>query len=261
MRRGAPSLAAAALVAVSLAACVAACNALSGVDDLKPCTFCELDGAVSLDAAGENVTSPSDGSAAPDVRDGAAPTDAKVIDAGVDAPPDAGPPVGCQGATDCERVVFVSSLLYAGDLGGVAGADAKCQVLADASSVARIRGRTFLAWISTASTSPSLRFTHGTMRYILGDGTPVASSWLDLTDGILTNGIDVDEQDMLRSGTAWTATSSINATYTGQSCQDWTSPKPTDKARYGNVGGAGSGWSAAADDDCSIPNALYCFEK
>jgi hypothetical protein len=261
MRRGSPSRAGRALVAASLAACVAACNALSGVDDLNPCTFCELDGAPLLDAAGEDVTPPSDGSAAPDVQDAASPADATLVDARVDAPPDAGPPIGCQGATDCERVVFVSSAVYAGDLGGVVGADAKCQALADASSVPRIKGRSFLAWVSTAATSPSLRFTHGTMRYILGDGTPVAASWLDLTVGSLTNGIDTDEQDAVRMGGAWTATSSINATYSGQSCLDWTSTKLGDKGRYGNVGGSGNGWSGSGDSDCGALNALYCFEK
>jgi hypothetical protein len=262
MRRGASSLAGTAVVASALVACAAACNALSGVNELQPCTFCELDGAASLDAAGDDATTSSDGSTTLDARDGAAPGDAMAADAGTDAPAEAGPPVGCQGAVDCERVVFVTSVMYSGAaLGGLAGADAKCQALADASPVARIRGRTFVAWLSTTSTSPSLRFTRSTMPYVLGDGTLVASSWLDLTDGILTNAIDIDDQDMIRSGSAWTATTSVNGLQSGGTCVDWTAAAIGLKARYGNVGGAGGGWSSAADNDCSVANALYCFEK
>jgi cysteine-rich repeat protein len=43
------------------------------------------------------------------------------------------------------KKVFVSSQMYDGNLGGLAGADAKCQALADA---ANLTG-TYMAWIST----------------------------------------------------------------------------------------------------------------
>lgn len=250
-----------AFVAASFAACVAACNSLSGVDDLQPCTFCELDGAPSLDAAGAVEAQPRDGGPPlPDARDSSMPTtDAAVGDATLEA--EAAAPLGCQGAIACQRVVFVTSVEYTGDLGGVAGADAKCQARADASTVAGIHGRTFLAWVSTLATSPSTRMTHGTMPYVLGDGRAIASNWGDLTDGSLINGIDLDELGLRRADSAWTATNSIGASYTGQSCQDWTSSKPGDKAPSGNVGGNGGGWSASGDDSCDITDALYCFEK
>src|SRR6185369_16979862 len=51
------------------------------------------------------------------------------------------------------RVVFLSSATYNGNMGGYAGADAKCQALAAA--VPALAPKTFAAWISTSASSPS----------------------------------------------------------------------------------------------------------
>ncbi len=71
-----------------------------------------------------------------------------------------------------------------------------------------------------SATSPSARFTHGTLPYVDGDGLTIANDWLDLTDGSLRSGIEVDELGGLRANSVWTATNSNNGTYTGQSCAD-----------------------------------------
>jgi hypothetical protein len=52
--------------------------------------------------------------------------------------------------------VFVSGSKWNGNLGGLAGADAKCQQAADAAGL----GGTFRAWISDDATSASSRLTH-----------------------------------------------------------------------------------------------------
>ena len=264
MRHGAYPLASTVLFATSVAACVGACNALTGVSDLTPCASCELDGAPSFDAVADTGLVNRDGSTAPDARDGAIAADATLVDVATDAVADTGvdAAIGCQGAIDCERVVFVTSLDYSGALGGVTGADAKCQGLANASTVARIKGRTFLAWVSTMASPVSARFTHGSMAYVLGNGTVVASSWNDLVKGSLSNGIDLDELNAVRNNSvAWTATTSSNASFAGQSCNDWTVGTAGPKGVYGNVGGTGGGWSSNGVNDCGNANALYCFEK
>lgn len=236
----------------------AACNALTGVADLSPCATCEV--ALDGDASASNDAGHDGPGERPDV-DADGPADGAIVDAPV---PDAGASLGCQGAADCTRVVFVTSTTFAGNLGGVAGADAKCQALADLSPLARIKGHTFLAWLGTSTTSPSARFTHGTMPYVLAAGQVVAANWLDLTDGILTNGISVDELGTAHGSQtehAWDGTASNGGTI-GQSCMDWTAPAGAlDKGRYGRVGDTGSGWSGAGDDDCGLANSLYCFEK
>jgi len=266
MRRGAYPLASTAFCAVCVAACVAACNALTGVSDLSPCALCDLDGATPLiDAAGDTAVGKPDGGTTPDARDGASGPDAAPADAGADGPIDTGvdaPAIGCQGAVACTRVVFVSSLDYTGNLGGVAGADAKCQALADQSTNARIKGHTFQAWVSTSMSPVSGRFTHGSQPYVLGDATVVAADWNELTKGSLSNGIDLDELGNTRmNSVAWTGTTSNGANYAGQGCGDWTVGVAGTKGVYGNVGGTGSGWSSSSINDCSNSNALYCFEK
>jgi hypothetical protein len=242
------------------AACIAACNALSGVEDLTPCSECELDGALPVvDAANDVDTLPGRDSstgttdAAQDVQ---VPADATTLDADAEA----AAPIGCQGAVDCTRVVFVTSGHYTGDLGGIAGADAKCQALADLSPVARIKGHTFQAWISITTSLVSARLTHGSQPYVLGNGTVVANDWTDLIKGTLANGIDLDEQNNVGSGGAWTGTTSAGAQYAGAACTTWTTGT-TGSGVFGNVGGSGNGWSSSANNPCPSMNALYCFEK
>jgi len=158
---------------------LSACNALTGVTDLSQCPTCEeapgVDAGVAFDAK-VTETSVLDGSS-PDARDGATTTDASK-----DADAEAGGPIGCQGATACVRIMFATSVGYTGNLGGIAGADAKCQALADASILAQVKGRTFLAWVSTTATPVAVRMSHGTLPYLRTDGITIASSFNDLTD-------------------------------------------------------------------------------
>jgi hypothetical protein len=64
--------------------------------------------------------------------------------------------------------VFVTSTGYPGNLGGLAGADAKCQERATAAGL----GGTFKAWLSAAGTGNSAaeRLTHATVPYVRVDG-------------------------------------------------------------------------------------------
>lgn len=241
-----------------------ACNAITGAADLAVCDSCrdeaESDAEIIRDATidrryGEIPT----GNDAGEASDASADADA-------DLDGDAGMPLGCRGAVACDRVVFVTSLAYTGSLGGVAGADAKCQARADASQLARVKGHTFLAWISTAATSPADRFTHGTGRYYatgggFGAGSElVAFGWDDLTDGDLITSIELDENGARRTGSAWTGTKSNGATPIGPTCADWTSSSFGVAGETGNVGGAGPGWSSDQAEVCAAAHNLYCFE-
>ncbi|MCB1058064.1 MAG: hypothetical protein KDD11_21405, partial [Acidobacteria bacterium] len=59
-------------------------------------------------------------------------------------------------------IVFVTSVGHDGNFGGLAGADAFCQSLADAVSL----GGTFKAWLSDSTTSPADRFAHRSESYV-----------------------------------------------------------------------------------------------
>ncbi|HSO39873.1 MAG TPA: hypothetical protein VLT33_45410 [Labilithrix sp.] len=242
------------LLLASATLALAACNALTGASDLEPCATCEDDAALAPDVAPD----------APVVRDDGSTEDALVADdsaadAAVDADGDA--PGGCPGAPDCDRLVFVSSTELPGNLGGVAGADAKCQALADASTLARVKGHAFRAWVSTAASSTSSRFVHGTRPYRRTDLGLVALNWNNLVAGVLPGGISLDENGANRSGGAWTATTSKDALFSGSSCLDWTTSSFAEKGTTGNVGGNGNGWSSSSDVPCAQPARLYCFER
>ncbi len=67
-------------------------------------------------------------------------------------------------------------------LGGLAGADARCQ---DAADDAGLQG-TYMAWLSvSAAASAAGRFSHDGGPFFLTDGTEIALDWGDLTDGTL----------------------------------------------------------------------------
>ncbi len=158
--------------------------------------------------------------------------------------------------------VFKTSVTYNGNLGGVAGADQKCQTRASAAGLTGI----WQAWISDGTTSPDARFEHFTGPYKLLDGTKVADNWSDLIDGTLDRNINMTEFGAVDSfySTVWTGTSPQGDS-TGKNCYDWTS-----SVGWPILGGVGSGnstlsyWTQGASDSSACSNAymaLYCFEQ
>jgi hypothetical protein len=173
--------------------------------------------------------------------------------------------------------VFVSSVPYTGgSLGGISGADAKCQELATAAGLSG----TFKAWLSDSTHSPSTTFTRSPTPYVLVDGTVIASNWGDLTDGTINHAIDLTETGGFGTWNgyyAWTGTAE-DGTASTQSCSsspdcfcgNWQSI-----AGNGIVGyipgtahdyySGGHGWSEATYGSCiSIYNnghPIYCFQQ
>jgi hypothetical protein len=155
--------------------------------------------------------------------------------------------------------VFVTSSSYNGNLGGLVGADAKCQQAAAAAGL----GGTFRAWLSDNTTSASARLTHSTLPYVLMSGVQIADDWTDLTDGTLDNRIGVDEYGAsVGNWEVWTGTHSDGSAYNGQNCSAWSDDSHT--APWGAVGLAGqssSGWTDAYLQFCDNVVKLYCFEQ
>jgi hypothetical protein len=107
-----------------------------------------------------------------------------------------------QAAVDCDLVciddacsknpktVFVTSkAIMGGAMGGLAGADAFCQMLAASANVSG----TYRAWLSDATGSPTTRFSEDGGPYQLVDGTEIAANWMSLTSGVLEHAIDLSE--------------------------------------------------------------------
>ena len=189
------------------------------------------------------------------------------------------------GVAQCDafKRVFVTSTTYDGNLGGLAGADAKCAARAAAAGLSG----TYKAWLSDQTTSAASRLTHAAVPYKRTDGVAVANNWTDLTDGDLavvtspspfTVGINHDEFGVaLSSGTvgAWTATLPDGSTADPSgvlNCFSWTSnvasASPSGGIGYAldipvtlPVGNAGSAWTAYAIESCSSLYRLYCLQQ
>jgi hypothetical protein len=179
------------------------------------------------------------------------------------------------------KIVFVSSQAYNGNLGGLAGADSKCQALANAAGLKGV----FQAWLSDSSTTAASRLAHSGIPYALVNRRIVANDWAGLTSGALLQSIDITELGATRTQTAggafytWTATDTNGTRSTIGSapadiacCRDWTDPndEPLDgggggltvvSGGIGDPARADSYWSNAAWLGCNSPGFLYCLEQ
>lgn len=196
----------------------------------------------------------------------------------VDAPADVtvpdGPPL-------THYLVFVTSTTYTGNLGGLAGADQKCMDRAAAAMPSPLPG-TFKAWMSDSATSAAAHVTtHGTLPYVLVDGTTVvAADWSALTSANgaqVQNMITMDENGNTVPGTSdtcsgfgghyvWTNSNDDGTLYTGAgTCQDLTSALNGDT---GNTGSASTNqgdtkwWSSWCNgQSCDSLASLYCLQQ
>jgi cysteine-rich repeat protein len=157
--------------------------------------------------------------------------------------------------------VFVTSTAWNGNLGGVAGAKAKCQARANALNL----GGTWDAWVSNNTSTPSSRFIKSITRYARLDGLEVAQTWGDLTDGSIDVPININElKAMVGQADVWTGTSS-NGTSLEEDCSGWTAG-----GGFGVIGYEGRNNATNADwtntglfaaSNCSTVQRLYCFEQ
>jgi len=169
------------------------------------------------------------------------------------------------GENDKVNRVFITSTSYYGDLGGLVGADAKCQNSADSANL----GGEWKAWLSDNNTTASSRHIHSTDSYVRLDGLVVANNWEDLTDGTLQNAINIDEFGRnMNSWGIWTNTQ-IDGTlmnYGSASCNNWESAID---GTYGHLGCninistpvTDSYWTWNSSDYCSSTYPLYCIEQ
>ena len=163
--------------------------------------------------------------------------------------------------TPSYKRVFVSSNTYDGNLGGLDGADTKCQALADSASL----GGTWKAWLSSGSISASSRLSHSAIPYKLVNGvTVIANNWSDLTDGGLAKTINKDQNNITITNRAvWTNTSvSGNINSSSNHCSNWRSSL---SGFYGGMGQNSSTsytWTSyPVPNSCNRANSIYCFEQ
>lgn len=185
----------------------------------------------------------------------------------VAAPPPAPPPAPINNnppATLPTLRVFVSKTTYTGNLGGVNGADIKCQQAADA--IPALQGKLWRAWISTGSVNAKDRIADG--KYVRMDGAVIAQSRIDLLDGSIAAAINLTEESTAPSvygsehaAYTWTGTNA-SGNATTSTCAGWDQPQFAN-ATIG-VTTATSGWSDGgygAEQCQTYQRHLYCFEQ
>lgn len=167
----------------------------------------------------------------------------------------------CPDFCDCSKRVFVSSEGYNGNLGGLTGADAKCQALADA---AGLQG-TFKAWLSDTQQGPATRFTHSPYPYALVTGVKVATDWTGLTSGILLNSISTDQNGNTPNFPyVWTNTRADGTPlyYDGNhTCDNWGSSSMGLWGLLGYWYFTNFEWTYEGYMPCAFEYSLYCFEQ
>jgi Protein of unknown function (DUF1554) len=159
--------------------------------------------------------------------------------------------------------VFVTSTTYTGNLGGLAGADAKCQERATAAGLSG----TFKAWLSAAGTGNSAaeRLTPATVPYVRVDGAQVAANFTDLVDGLLAAPISLDEFGApFVLNTVWTGTRPDGSS-APDTCASWTDDSfpSINQGEIGRPGATGATWTSGETRGCGgvILRPIYCIEQ
>ncbi len=169
---------------------------------------------------------------------------------------------GCSNDCYFPRLVFVSSVAFSGDFGGILEADVTCNVLAND---AGLQGD-FRAWLSgsTPESAPKHRFQDegfsGWFRRT--DGELVARGWKGLAEFELANPIFLDEKGEGHDDYVWTNTQrNGEQTDLVDHCMSWTK---TDVQEWGRVGHADfwtpEMWSDEKSAPCLGTARLYCFQ-
>ena len=154
--------------------------------------------------------------------------------------------------------VFVTSDTYNGNLGGLTGADAKCQAAANSADL----GGTWKAWLCDDTGNASERLEHFSGNYVLVDGsTTVAEDWDDLTDGYLAHAINVTEVGGDYNSNVHTGCNTAGIYDNKSVCSSWTNGSLAYKGAIGLASSYESSWTEDVEIFCSASYSLYCFEQ
>ena len=169
-----------------------------------------------------------------------------------------------QAADSDERIVFVTKANFKSDMGGLTGADAKCQAEAD-DPASIVPSGTYLPWLSDGHDSPDTRFTKSSHPYVRPDGAKIAENYTDLTDGSILNTISIDATGhSVGHNQFWTGTNADGTTSKkNATCATWgASPPSYVSGMTGSTASKTTAWSSYRDAHCSTAYyRLVCFQQ
>ena len=160
--------------------------------------------------------------------------------------------------------------MYNGSLGGLSGADATCQGIANFNPLSQ--GGKWMAWLSANGTGNSVRERFYTSKsqysaypYGLLNGVLIADNWVDLTDGTIMSPININETGGEVSYVSGVITgTNESGGFKWDDCSGWTSAFGTIGFTWGTTGANDTTWTDMDSllPTCNIgPTRLYCFEQ
>ncbi|HVJ89992.1 MAG TPA: hypothetical protein VM580_09315 [Labilithrix sp.] len=160
--------------------------------------------------------------------------------------------------------VFITSTKYDGNLGGLTGADTKCN---DAATSAGLPGK-YVAWLSDTGTDARDRLS-GARGWRRVDGLPFADALssaggTDLTEGKVFYPVVLDENgnSIAKGDHVFTGTRANGKALGGYSCDSWYSESASLLAIVGSpLGGSVSWTNLESLGTCNESRHLYCFRK
>jgi hypothetical protein len=176
----------------------------------------------------------------------------------IDDPVDAGAPDAENDATDARTMLtplaFVSSTTTVANMGGLAGADAKCGALATAAGLTG----TWAAWLSVSNGPHAVDRVTSAGPWYLRTGEMVALNKTELLSGTLRHAIDHDEKGQpVAASRVWTG-SGTDGRYLTNDCDKWTTGG---SGRVGDSSATNAGWTTTGVDGCGQLRRIYCFQR
>lgn len=164
-------------------------------------------------------------------------------------------------ALKCPKIVFITESTYQGNLGGITGADEKCQTAWEHNYGEG--EKTFKAWISDGTTTPANSFVRSPYGYVRIDRQVVANDWDDLTDGSLDARIIATDTGRLISSPVWTNVGVDGSADPDGSadCLNWNTTVYPNSGNTGHSENTAREWTDDTYDYCENYLRLFCFEQ
>ena len=165
---------------------------------------------------------------------------------------------GSCAASSGKRIFVTATSYIGGNLGGLAGADAKCNLSAQGATL----GGTWKAWLSDFPTNAIDRITDVGPWFLVGTTTKVFNNKANLTT-VPLQAINRNEQgnvvDSANYIPVWTGTES-DGTKALNTCSSWTDVLSRGSTGYVQMA---SGWTApgAGTLSCASSHQIYCIEQ
>ena len=159
------------------------------------------------------------------------------------------------------NLVFVTSSVFAGNLGGAAAYQRQCNQLATAAGINNAAGDAYVAWMAANDYAPAM-LLGSTRGWVRADLLP----WIDsmataLATGAVYYPVAYDENGQRVIGDTLSGMSDTDKIYAGENCTDWTDA--TVNASHGHTHAGGRGWPSnnVGVSSCAIASRVICVMK